>query len=131
MYKRAAEKKLRFQTSRGSLTVEQVMDLNLTDLSGLVKSIKEGMKKTTTDSELDFLDADKKASKEEELQQLRFDIVKDIYIQKKQATIREANKSSNKRQKQEILEEIARRKKDAMKTLSDADLLKMADAIEI
>jgi hypothetical protein len=35
MYKEAAKQKLRFATNKGNLSVEQLWDLNLTDLDSL------------------------------------------------------------------------------------------------
>lgn len=80
MYKIASRKKLRIQTNRGMLSVEQLWDLSKEDIGELAKSIRKRIndqKGVTGDSELDFLKPS--AQTEETIDELTFRILKDIY----------------------------------------------------
>ena len=79
MFKQASKLKLRFSTTKGLLSAEQLWDLTLTDLSNAIKAVKKVLKKTD-DDELSFLND---ATTVDVESQLRFDILKDVYLTKK------------------------------------------------
>lgn len=79
MYKQAAQLGLRFLTSKGNLSVEQLFDLSQTDLANCIKTLKKSLKKND-DDDLSFLDD---TSKVDVTEQLRFDIIKDVYLTNK------------------------------------------------
>lgn len=72
MYKKASQQKLRFITSVGTLSVEQLWDLPLKELDSLAVGLEKSYK---TSSDKSFLVA--KTSKNKTIK-LRFDIVLDI-----------------------------------------------------
>lgn len=78
-YKEASRLGLRFQTIVGNLTVEQLWGLSLTNLSSAIKAVKKTLKKTD-DDELSFLEDSKVINT---VDQLKFDILKDVYLTKK------------------------------------------------
>jgi len=119
-YKKASQLGLRFQTNRGPLSVEQLWSLNLTDLSNSIKSVKKVLKKTDGDEELAFLE-DSVVEVDIE-NQLRFDILKDVYltIKSEKEALRDAAKVKEHNQK--ILAEIERRKEAKITTVSDDEL---------
>lgn len=125
MYKKAAELKLRFSTSLGLLSVEQVMDLNMTQLRKEVKiaySAKKKLEGVDDDAELAFLNEDATSNKELELANLRYEILKDIYSTKKSAIesrIEKDNKATEIKRLEEIL---AEKKSEAEKSLSVEEL---------
>lgn len=120
-YKKAAQVKLRFTTSKGLLSTEQLMDLGQLELAAVIKSLKKVVD-DSTDDELSFLtDTIKKNS----LDELRFEIAKDIYLDKKQRIEDVALESENKRKNQEILAIIAKKEGDKLEDLSIEDLKKM------
>ena len=84
MYKKAAFLKLRFQTSRGLLSTEQLPDLKMSELAKLCKEQLEVVKKSrgSDDEELAFLDNNVSSDKDN-IEALRFDILKDVYLEKK------------------------------------------------
>lgn len=96
MYKKATRTKLRVQTSKGLLTVEQLWDLKLTELVPIVKEASEAVK--ASNDTLDFLSEEKKV---DEVAQLKFEILKDIYLTKKaeldEARIAREKKAHNER----------------------------------
>lgn len=99
MYKQASKVSLRFQTSYGSLTVEQLWSLSLNKLSTIIKNLKKQIK-TNDDDELSFLDESKTVDAEKQLQ---FDILKDVYLTKKQEIEAEKRAASDKENNQYIL----------------------------
>ena len=108
MFKQASQLKLRFQTSVGVLSVEQLWDLNQTQLSNAIKNVKKILKKTD-DEELAFLDDTKIVDTENEL---RFNILKEVYLTKKEVNDKARTAAEKKAKNQKILELIAS-KKDA------------------
>jgi ribosomal protein L29 len=121
MYKQASQLKLRFQTSKGQLTVEQLWDLSMTDLSTTIKAMKKVLKKSD-DDDLGFLEEDSKVDK---VMELAFNILKDVYITKKEAAkaIREA--AEIKAHNQKILTLIADKEEESLKGKSIEELKNM------
>ena len=78
MYKEASRLKLRFATNVGPLSAEQLWDLTLNQLSAAIKQVKRVLTKDN-DDELSFLGE----TKIDVENQLRFDILKDVYLTKK------------------------------------------------
>ena len=118
-YKQASKLQLRFQTNRGSLSVEQLWSLSLTDLASAIKAVKKVLKGTDNDDELSFLDENKTVDTEN---QLRFNILKDIYVDK-QTALKEARSAQNRKAyEQKILDLIAEKKEGALKEKSIEEL---------
>ena len=126
MYKIASRKKLRIQTNRGMLSVEQLWDLSKEDIGELAKSIRKRIndqKGVTGDSELDFLKPS--AQTEETIDELTFRILKDIY-QTKQAEEDKAHRRAAAREKnRKILELIAKKQDQELENKSIEELEKM------
>ena len=110
MYKEASKLSLRFTTPKGVLSVEQLWSLNQTDLSNTIKAVKKVLK-TTDDDELSFLENTKVVDKEN---QLRFDILKDIYLTKKAEAEAIKNAADIKEHNQKILTLIAQKQDEEL-----------------
>jgi hypothetical protein len=121
MYKQASKLKLRFQTNVGSLSVEQLWDLPQSGLSNAIKAVKKVLKKND-DDELSFLEDTKIVDIEN---QLRFDILKDIYLSKKEEAEKLRTAAQDKEHNQKILTLIAEKKDDSLKGLSVEELEKL------
>ena len=119
-YKQASRLGLRFQTNKGLLTVEQLWQLTVTDLSNAIKAVKKILIKT--DDELSFLEDTKVVDVEN---QLRFDILKDVYITKKEERDSLRDQAATKEHNQKILELIAEKKEGDLKGLSVEELEKL------
>lgn len=123
MYKKASRLKLRVQTSRGMLTVEQLWDLKLSDLAVTVKSAYEEKKKFEEPTE-DLAFLERPVTGEAELAELRFNIVKDIFLTK-QGESKDAIEKMEKKKEANRIAEILQRKKDAaLESLSVEELEK-------
>ena len=118
-YKQASKLQLRFQTNRGSLSVEQLWSLSLTDLASAIKAVKKVLKGTDNDDELSFLDESKTVDTEN---QLRFNILKDIYVDKQTALKEARSAQDRKAYEQKILDLIAEKKEGALKEKSIEEL---------
>lgn len=80
IFKEASRLRLRFPTlSRGTLSCEQLWDLPLTEIATYIRAIKKVLKKSD-DDELSFLDS--AGTSVDAVEQLRFDILKDVYLTK-------------------------------------------------
>lgn len=117
-FKQASRLKLRFSTSLGLLTVEQLWDLSQTQLSNAIKAAKKVLKKEN-DDELAFLEDTKTVDIEN---QLRFDILKDIYLTKKTEAEELRNAADVKAYNQKILALIAEKQEGELKGKSIAEL---------
>lgn len=80
MYKKALMMGLRFPTNRGVLSTEQLYQLSNADLVASIRATKKLLKKDESDDELSFLDSSKTPDVENNL---RFEILKDVYMTKK------------------------------------------------
>lgn len=123
MYKQASKLGLRFQTNRGVLSVEQLWHLNQTDLSNAIKAVKKVLKKSD-DDELSFLEDTKVVDVEN---QLRFDILKDVYLTKKKDAEELKSARDRKEYEQKILSLIAEKKDESLKGKTIEELEAMLD----
>lgn len=121
MYKQAAKLRLRFSTTRGLLSVEQLFELSMTDIANAIKAVKKILK-TTDDDELAFLESTKTVDVEN---QLRFNILKDVYLTKKEENEAARVTLENKEFNQKILSIIADKEEDSLKGKSIEELKAM------
>lgn len=121
MYKQASQLKLRFSTNVGQLSVEQLWELSQTTLSIAIKSVKKILKKND-DDELSFLEDTKEVDVEN---QLRFNILKDVYLTKKKEADELRNAAYIKAHNQKIDSLIAEKQEGKLKEMSIEDLEKL------
>jgi len=121
MYKEATRLGLRFQTNKGLLSTEQLFSLTQTDLASAIKVSKKLLKKND-DDDLGFLEDNSKVDKIEEL---RFNILKDVYLTKK--TENEANRAEAeaKAHNAKIDELILRKRETQLAEMSIEELEKL------
>lgn len=131
MYKKASKKKLRFNTNRGVLSVEHLWDLPKEEIRQLVIKAREAAKKSSgevNDTELSFLDAPVKTKATDD--ELRFEILKDIYLTKKSAEEKAQKRAEAKENNKKILDLIARKQDEALEKKSIKELEKMLETEE-
>ena len=129
MYKKAAELKLRFQSSRGQLSVEQLFDLKMVDLAKMIKEQNEIVKKTKgdADAELEFLEGT--SDGKENIEVLKFDILKDIYLDKKHKRDQDAEDILKREEIKKLEELIAKKQDAALEQMSVEELMKKRDEL--
>ena len=121
MYKQASKIGLRIQTNRGILSIEQLWQLNQSDLSNAIKAVKKVLKKTD-DDELSFLEDSKVVDIEN---QLRFDILKDIYLTKKKESEELRDAAEIRSHNQKILSLIAEKQEGKLREMTIEELEKL------
>lgn len=121
MYKQASQLKLRFLTTVGQLSVEQLWDLSQTQLSNAIKAVKKVLKKND-DDELSFLEDTSVVDVEN---QLRFDILKDVYLTKKKELEEVRNAAEIKTHNQKIDTLIAEKQECKLRELPIEELEKL------
>ena len=126
MYKKASKLKLRFQTPMGSITVEQAWDLTFAQITDLLHTISDNLStKEDVDERLSFLD--KIPSIVDEVEKLRFEILKDIYIDKKKE-VEEGRTIRERRIRNARIDEIiAQKQEDGLRSLSIEQLEALRD----
>lgn len=113
---KASRMKLKIATNKGELRVEDLWDLNLTDLNSIAKSLRRLMKQ---DTEEDFLN---ETTSEDEVTKLKFDIVLHILNTMKEEKKQRELEVSKKVEKQKILGLIAQKEEESLGKLSVDDL---------
>lgn len=123
MYQKAARLKLRFDSTRGQLTVEDLFDLPLTSGTGKpnLDDLARGLhKKLKDEGEVaSFVDD---AKKTDSTTQLAFDIVKDVIAIKKAERDARAQAEANREAKQKIMAIIDQKKDAALSEKSVEEL---------
>lgn len=115
-YKLASKAKLRFQTSRGVLSVEQLWDLSLEDLDSLAVSLEAAHKESGKKS---FLN---KTSVKDKMAKLAFDVALDILNSKVEDNEAALEAIETKQFNEKILNLIAEKQDDNLRGLSIAQL---------
>lgn len=123
MYKEALMIGLKFQTTVGILSVEQVFSMSTSQLSTTIRGLGQIIKDSKV-GDIDFLD-DNVVTKEVELNELRFNILKDVYLTKMAAIKDRQAAESNKAHNKMIDNLIADKQDNALKSMSIEDLEKL------
>lgn len=116
MYKKALRTKLRFGTTKGKLTTEDLFDLSLTDLNNLAINLDKKLSETPRKSFISDIAPD---TQEDEL---RFNIVKDIITLKLAERDAANNAKAKAAEKAQLLEILHRKKNEALENLSVAEI---------
>ena len=128
MFVKASRLKLRFESSRGLLSVEDLWTLPLSSntkesLNGLAVALHKQLK---DESEFSLETVDKKVN---EITQLKFDIVKYIYDVRSEEAANALKAKINHEKKQEIMELIKRKENEELNSSSVDDLRKLLDTL--
>ena len=118
MYKEASKQQLRFTTSKGSLSVEQLWQLSVEELDTLAVALE---KEHNESGKKSFLI---KKSVKDKTSKLRFDIVLDILGTKVEEQEAATKAREDKEHNQKIFAMIEEKQDDKLKGMSIADLKK-------
>lgn len=119
MYKEALQKKLRFKTNKGMITTEDLFDLSLQNLNTLIIMLDKKISEAPKKSFIEELPA------EENDDELRFSIVKDVINIKLKARKDNIDKAQADAQKKRILEILAKRNDEELEKKSTEELRAM------
>lgn len=124
MFEKATRLKLRFNVSKGTITTEDVWDLNLIALDNLAKSLNKEIKESSEES---FIKARTQAN---ETLDLKFEIVKHI-IGVKLAEQEAKKQEIEKAQKRALLKDLINKKElNSLEEKSLDDLKKELEELE-
>ena len=118
MFEKASQIKLRINTTKGYLAVENLWDLSLKDLNILAKSLNRKLKEL---EEEDFLED---INNENDLIKLQFNIVYHILKEKKKADDNRRIEAELKVQREKILGILAKKQDSTLENLSEKELIK-------
>ena len=124
MFEKASKLKLRFETSAGNLSTEDLWDLSLESLNSLAKSLNKQIKEI---DEEDFL---KVAKTGERIIKLKFKIVIHVLETIKLALDKHVKAIERKAQKQRILEIIAKKQDESLEGKSEDELKGILDSFD-
>lgn len=116
MYKKALKMKLRFATSKGKLTTEDLFELNLTDLNNIAIALDKKLSETPRKSFI--LDFAPDTAEDE----LRFSIVKDIITTKLVERNAAQDAKAKAAERAQLAEILHRKKNQALENLSVEEL---------
>lgn len=119
MYKEALQKKLRFKTNKGIITTEDLFDLSLQNLNTLAIMLDKKISETPKKSFIEELPT------EENDDELRFSIVKDIINIKLKTRKDNINKAQVDARNKRIAELIAKKEDEALANKSIEELRAM------
>ena len=122
MYKQASRMKLRFQTNKGNLSVEQLWDLSLADLALAIKAVNSVIKESEKEDELSFLSTEKQPNS---IAQTQFNILKDIYVTKSSEIEDRKTEREVKAYNQKILALIKEKEDGDLREMSKEQLEKL------
>ena len=109
MFKEASKVKLRVNTARGPLSVEQLWDLSIPELDALAVKLEEDYNASGKKS---FV---VKRSVKDKTAKLAFDVVLDILTTKVEEAAEATQKAEDKEHNKKILELIAEKKDESLK----------------
>ena len=124
MFVKASRLKLRFSTSKGLISVEDLWDLPLTALDTIAKNLNKEVKESAEES---FIKMKTSAST---LATLRFEIVKHIIEVKLNEAEAAQKRAENKERKAQILALIAEKQNKELSEKSIADLMKELEGLD-
>lgn len=119
MYKEALQKKLRFKTNKGMISTEDLFDLSLHNLDTLALMLDKKISEAPKKSFIEDLPA------EENDDELRFSIVKDIINVKLKARKDNINRAQIDARNKRIAELIAKKEDEALENKSIEELRAM------
>jgi hypothetical protein len=120
-FKLASQQKLRFQHSRGSLTVEQLWDLSIDELDALAVSLEDQHKQSGKKSFLTTKSVKDKTAK------LRFDVVLEVLTAKVEEAELSAKSGQIKERNKKILAIIADKQDQSLSKKSVKELEAMLE----
>jgi len=124
MFEQASKIKLRFATTIGNLSTEDLWDLPLSTLNRMAKKYKKALKEN---EEEDYL---QEKSDEDTITKLRFDLVlRVLQVKLAEKKAREIA-SKKKEERQKLLGILAKKQDESLESLSEEELKKRIEELE-
>ena len=128
IYKKAIRLGLRFETNKGLLNLEQLFKLGMDDLKTSIVELNEKISSTkVAGDELEFLG--NTTSKSDEIDELKFAILKDVYITKKDELDSAKLEREKKLKRDKILKQLEANEETEFSNKSSDELKKMLEEL--
>lgn len=123
LFEMATRNKLRFSSTKGELSVEDLWDLSEKDLDVVYKNLKEQEIKSSEESLLDDVNVDPKLT-------AAIGIVRYIFTTKRNEKIAEKERIDKKLKQKKYIDALSRKQDEAIENMSEAELQAMIDSLD-
>ena len=123
LFEMATRSKLRFPSTKGELSVEDLWDLSDKDLDVVYKNLKDQEVKSSEESLLDDANVDPKLT-------AAIDIVKYIFTTKRNERLAEKERINKKLTQRKYIDALSKKQDEAIEKMSEAELRAMIDSLE-
>jgi hypothetical protein len=123
LFEMATRSKLRFPSTKGELSVEDLWDLSDKDLDVVYKNLKDQEVKSSEESLLDDANVDPKLT-------AAIGIVKYIFTTKRKEKLAEKERINKKQTQKKYIDALSKKQDEAIEKMSEAELRAMIDSLE-
>lgn len=123
LFEIATRSKLRFPSTKGELSVEDLWDLSDKDLDVVYKNLKDQEVKSSEESLLDDANVDPKLT-------AAIGIVKYIFTTKRNERLAEKKRINKKLTQRKYIDALSKKQDEAIEKMSEAELRAMIDSLE-
>lgn len=123
LFEMATRSKLRFPSTKGELSVEDLWDLSDKDLDVVYKNLKDQEVKSSEESLLDDANVDPRLT-------AAIGIVKYIFTTKRNERLAENERINKKLTQRKYIDALSKKQDEAIEKMSEAELRAMIDSLE-
>ena len=123
LFEMATRNKLRFSSTKGELSVEDLWDLSEKDLDVVYKNLKEQEIKSSEESLLDDVNVDPKLT-------AAIGIVRQIFTTKRKEKLAEKERINKKLTQKKYIDALSKKQDEAIEKMSEAELQAMIDSLD-
>lgn len=123
LFEMATRSKLRFPSTKGELSVEDLWDLSDKDLDVVYKNLKDQEVKSSEESLLDDANVDPKLT-------AAIGIVRYIFTTKRKEKLEEKERINKKQTQKKYIDALSKKQDEAIEKMSEAELRAMIDSLE-
>lgn len=123
LFEMATRSKLRFPSTKGELSVEDLWDLSDKDLDMVYKNLKDQEVKSSEESLLDDANVDPKLT-------AAIGIVRYIFTTKRNEKLAEKERINKKLIQKKYIDALSKKQDEAIEKMSEAELRAMIDSLE-
>lgn len=123
LFEMATRSKMRFPSTKGELSVEDLWDLSDKDLDVVYKNLKDQEVKSSEESLLDDANVDPKLT-------AAIGIVKYIFTTKRNERLAEKERINKKLTQRKYIDALSKKQDEAIEKMSEAELRAIIDSLE-
>jgi hypothetical protein len=123
LFEMATRNKMRFPSTKGELSVEDLWDLSDKDLDVVYKNLKDQEVKSSEESLLDDANVDPKLT-------AAIGIVRYIFTTKRKEKLTEKERINKKLTQKKYIDALSKKQDEAIEKMSEAELRAMIDSLE-